>query len=181
MDCRLKKPHFRRRTKMKKFGTLSFVMLVAASFFVLAAAPPAVAGDVTYSFTLTGPQSSASANNHTITLTGGGSFDPTAGTVVASGSFTTTNNSNGAVIHRGTWSATAFTSFCSRGGPNPGVQGGVLVIIVTLFPNGGSPITGLAMTVNCLVGSGCSPGDEGVTLGDFTTIVRGRTLFHINE
>lgn len=165
---------------MKKFVTLSFVMLVVSTFFVLVGTPPAVAADVTYSFELTGPQSSTDGN-HTIRLTGAGSFDVTAGTVVASGSFTTTNNSNAAVIHKGTWSATAFTSFCPRGGPNSGVQGGVLVITITLFPDGENPVTGLTMTVNCLVGSGCNPGDEGVTVGVFTTIVKGRTLFHLND
>ena len=165
---------------MRKFVTLSSMMLVAVALFALAVAPPAVA-NVTYSFTLTGPQSATNASNHTITLTGGGSFDPTDRTVVASGSFITTNNSNGEVIHKGTWSATAFTSFCPRGGPNPGIQGGVLVIKITLFPDEGNPITGVTMTVNCLVGSGCNAADEGVTVGDFTTIVRGRTLFHIND
>jgi hypothetical protein len=166
---------------MKKFRTLSFVMLVLATLFMLGVTPPAVAADVTYSFNLVGPQSSTNVSNHTITLTGSGSFDPTGETVVASGSFTTTNNSNGAVIHKGTWKATAFTSFCSRGGPDAGIQGGVLVMTVTLFPNGGSPIAGLTMTVTCLVGSGCSAVAEGVTVGDFTDIVRGRTLFHLND
>lgn len=172
---------------MKKFGTLSFVMLVIATIFMLGVTPPAVAADVTYGFNLVGPQSSTNVSNHTITLTGGGSFDVNAGTVVASGSFTTTNNSNGAVIHRGTWSATAFKSFCSRGGPNSGIQGGVLIITVTLFPDVGNPITGLTMTVNCLVfgspnnAGTCNPQGEGVTVGDFVTIVTGRTLFHLND
>ena len=164
---------------MKKIGTLSFVMLMAAMLFMLAVTPPAVASNVTYSFELTGPQTSTDGTQ-TIRLTGSGSFDPAAGTVVASGSFTIAKNSNGAVVSKGTWNATAFTSFCSRGGPNPGVQGGVLVITVTLFPDEGNPITSLTMTVNCLVGSGCNPGEEGVTVWDFTTIVSGRTLFHIN-
>ncbi len=71
--------------------------------------------------------------------------------------------------------------FCSRGGPNPGSQGGVLVITVSL--NGGAPVN---MTVNCHIfappnnANTCSPGPEGVTVGSFTNIIRGRTLFNLN-
>jgi hypothetical protein len=66
----------------------------------------------------------------------------------------------------------------------------VLVTTVTLFPKGGEP-TSVTMTVNCLVfappnnAGTCSPVGEGVTItgavGDFTTIVRGATLFHLNQ
>jgi hypothetical protein len=171
---------------MKKFVTVSSIMVVAAIFFMLAVTPPAAGSDVTYSFDLTGPQT-ATNGTQTIRLTGSGSFDPTAGTVVASGSFTIANNSTGAVVSKGTWSATAFNSFCSRGGPNPGAQGGVLILTVTLYSKGDSPMTGLTMTVNCLVfgppnnAGTCSPVGEGVTVADFTTIVTGHTLFHLNE
>jgi hypothetical protein len=167
---------------MKKLVTLSSIVAVAAILFMLAVAPSAVASDVTYGFNFIGPQT-AKNDTQTIELTGGGSFDRTAGTVVASGSFTITNNSNGAVVSKGTWNATAFTSFCSRGGPNAGIQGGVLVIIVTLSPNGGDSSAGITMTVTCLVGTPtrCNPGSEGVTVGDFTSVVRGATLFHLND
>ncbi len=169
---------------MKKFVALSLPMLVATSLLTLALAPAAVATDVTYSFNLVGPQT-ATDGTEKIRLTGSGSFDPTAGTVVASGSFQITNNSSGAVVSAGTWNATAFNSFCSRGGPNAGLQGGVLVITVTLFPNGGEPITGVTMTVTCRIGTGCSAGAEGVTVtgsvGSFTDVVRGATLFHLNQ
>jgi len=89
-------------------------------------------------------------------------------------------------VSAGTWTATAFNSFCSRSGPNSGEQGGVLTITVTLFPKGGAPITGVTMTVTCRIGSGCSAGAEGVTLtgvtgfADFTDVKRGATLFHLN-
>ena len=171
---------------MKKFILLRLAILLVTALLTLAHASAAVAQDVTYGFNLDGPQT-ATNGTHTIQLTGAGSFDPTAETVVASGAFLITNNSNGAVVRRGTWKATAFNSFCSRGGPNPGTQGGVLVITVTLFPHGGSPLTGLTMTVNCLVfgppnnAGTCSPVGEGVTVADFTTIVTGHTLFHLNE
>ena len=159
------------------------IAVVATSFLTLALVPAAVAKDVTYSFTLFGPQT-ATNGTETISVSGGGSFDFTAGQVVASGSFKITDNSTGAVVMKGTWKATAFDSFCSRGGPSSSVQGGVLVIRVTLFPNRGTPITDVTMTITCLVGSGCSAVAEGVTVtgsvGDFTTAVRGATLFHLN-
>lgn len=171
---------------MKKFGTLSFVMLVIATIFMLGVTPPAVAADVTYSFSLNGPQTTSNGTQ-TIEVTGSGSFDPTARTVVASGSFNITDNSNGAVVSKGTWNSTAFFSFCPRGGPSAGIQGGVLIITVTLSPNKGEPITGVTMTVNCRVGSGCNAGDEGVSVtgvagfADFVEHTRGATLFHLNQ
>jgi hypothetical protein len=157
--------------------TLALVMLVLT-------APTAVAKDVTYGFNLLGPQR-ATNGTQTINVSGAGSFDPTAETIVASGTFEITNNSNGAVSSAGTWKATAFNSFCSRGGTISGEQGGVLVITVTLFPKGGEPITGVTLTVMCLIGTGCpSAVAEGVTVtgsvGDFTNVLRGATLFHLN-
>jgi hypothetical protein len=169
---------------MKKRVPVWLAILLATTLLTLAAASAAVAKDVTYSFSLLGPQT-ATNGTQTIAVTGAGSFDPTAATVVASGTFEITNNSNGAVVSAGTWKATAFNSFCSRGGIS-GEQGGVLVITVTLFPKGGEPITGVTLTVNCLIGSGCSAVAEGVTVtgvagfSDFTDVMRGATLFHLN-
>lgn len=175
---------------MKKFLPLCFPILVATTLLLTLAPAPAAAKDLTYSFNLLGPQT-ATNGTETIAVTGAGSFDKTAGTVVASGVFLITNNSDGSVVSAGTWRATAFDSFCSRGGATSGEQGGVLVITVTLSPKGGEPVTGVTMTVNCLIfappnnANTCSPVGEGVTVagavGDFTTIVRGATLFHLNE
>lgn len=170
---------------MKKFVALSLAMLVATILSTLALAPPAVASDPTFSFNFVGPQAAKDdGTGHTIHVTGSGSFDPSDSTVVASGAFAITN-SFGAVVSHGTWKATAFGSFCSRGGPSPGFQGGVLHITVTLFPEGGDPIPGVSMTVTCRLGTGCSAGKEGVTVtgsvGSFTDVVRGATLFHLNE
>lgn len=168
---------------MKKFVPSWLAILVGTALLTLAPASAAVAQDVTYSFNLAGPQTTSNGTQ-TIEVTGSGSFDKTAGTVVASGSFNITNNSNGAVVSRGTWNATAFDSFCPRGGPSPGFQGGVLAITVTLSPNGGEPITGVTLKVTCRVGFGCSAGHEGVTVTgsglDFTVVTRGATLFHLN-
>jgi hypothetical protein len=169
---------------MKKFVPPWLAILLTTTLLMLALASPAVAGSPTYSFDLTGPQTAKDpGTNNTITLSGAGSFDPSAETVVAGGAFVILSSS-GSPISFGTWKATSFGNFCPRGGPSSGVQGGVLVITVTLFPHGGAPITGVTVTVICLVGTGCSPGAEGVTVtgsvGNFTDVVRGRTLFHLN-
>lgn len=112
----------------------------------------------------------------TLRLTGAGRFDPTAGTVTASGSFTHVL-SDGSVFRRGTWVATGFTSFIAFGGSNNGLQGGILDLTVTLFPDGGAPVTGLAMEILCMINA--PPGvEEGVTLDGFTELISGTTAFH---
>jgi len=170
---------------MKKFVPVWLAMLAATVVLTLAPAPTVGAQNFTYGFNLDGPQAESNGTQ-TIELTGAGSFDSTADTVVASGSFQITNNSTGAVVLAGTWKATTFDSFCARGGPSPGFQGGVLVITVTLFPKGRDPVTGVVLTVTCRIGKGCNAGEEGVTVegvtgfNNFTTRVGGHTLFHLN-
>jgi hypothetical protein len=144
---------------------------------------PAAASTTTYSFNLIGPNtamaSSAPFAGDTIRVTGSGTFNTAAKTVSASGSFTHIK-AEGTVFARGTWRATSFTSFTAFGGPNPGIQGGVLWITVTLFPNGGAPHPGFAMSVTCLVNAPSGfTGDEGTTVGPFTEKTGGNTLFHL--
>jgi len=161
-------------------ATVLPVVNVALVMLVLAT-PAAVAANTTVSFELDGPQITANpSTGATIKTTGAGSFDPSANTVVASGSFTEFN-ANGSVAARGTWVATSFVSFTPFGGPNPGTQGGTLQITVTLF-SGGASQTGVPMTVDCLVNAPPTfTGAEGITIGDFTNSVRGHTLFHLNQ
>lgn len=159
------------------------LILPALVLAILAAfAPPASASGTAYTFTLTGPNTaeahSGAFAGDTIRLTGSGAFDTAARTVVADGSFTHIK-ADGSVFARGTWQATAFTSFVSFGGENNGVQGGMLVIVVTLFPAGGSPVVGLTMTVTCEIGSPPTGTEEGTTLGDFTESTGGLTLMHL--
>jgi hypothetical protein len=116
----------------------------------------------------------------TIRVTGSGTFDTSTAAIVASGSFTHTHP-NGTIVARGTWVATAFTSFVGFGGPSPGFQGGQLWFTATLFPEGGSPHTGIAMSITCLVGLGPGHGfEEGTTVDGFTDKTGGATLFHID-
>jgi len=74
--------------------------VVTLALVLLVLAPVAVAANTTVSFELDGPQVTANPNTGaTIRTTGGGSFDPSAGTVVASGSFAELNP-NGSVAAR---------------------------------------------------------------------------------
>lgn len=54
-------------------------------------------------------------------------------------------------------------------------------IAVALFPNAGEPITGVPMTITCLVGAPPRGAEEGMTIGSFTNTIRGRTLLHMNN
>src|SRR5216684_634585 len=147
----------------------------------LAASLAAVGSADPMSFNLISPNTATNPSTHDIIrTTGSGSFDAVAKTIVASGSFTHTT-AGGSVVARGTWAATAFTSFRLFGGPNPGTQGGMLVFTATLFPVGGSPVMGRRVTVTCLVFKPADfVGEEGTTVGDFTDKTDGNTLFHLN-
>src|SRR5712691_10637605 len=120
---------------MKKLTMITLLALLASLFL----GPVIQASSTTYSFNLLGPNTAMDSSG-TIRLTGSGNLDPTAATVVASGSFTQVNAS-GSVVARGTWSATHFVSCVSFGGPHPGILGGVLQLTVTLSPKGGPPQT----------------------------------------
>jgi len=164
--------------KIKKLAIWLAAMLAVTVLSPLDAA----AGGTSFSFQLTGPNtamaSSGQFSGDTIRMTGAGTFDRVAATVDADGSFKIIRP-DGTVVERGTWKATAFTSFTSFGGPHPGFQGGVLVITVTLTPVSGAPLSGQSMVVNCLVNAPSGfTGDEGMTVGDFTTSTGGTTLFH---
>jgi len=120
------------------------------------------------------------ANGDSIRVTGSGTFD-TAGSVNGQGSYSI-RNSAGAVTERGTWSATEFVSFNSDGGPNNGLQGGDLVITVTLFPNNGSPQEGVSLTLDCPYENGVFdvPSCD-ITIADFLNPAGGVMAFHLIE
>lgn len=168
---------------MKKLLGMFLGLLLVATLSALA--HPATGGDTTYGFSFFGPQVNSSPSGNfagdTIEVSGSGSFDPDAGTVVASGSFTISTPS-GSVLRKGTWKATSFVSFQAFGGPRPGSQGGQLQIAMTVFPNGGSPRPNVPMTVNCLIFAPPGfTGSEGIAFGEFTQVIRGATLFHLND
>jgi hypothetical protein len=167
---------------MKSKLTVIGILLTLASMVALA--PAAVASGTANSFNLIKPNTATAPSGpfvgDTIHVTGSGTFDVSTGAIVASGSFTHVR-SNGTIAARGTWAATAFTSFSGFGGPTAGSQGGQLWFIASLFPEGGSPHTGIPMSITCLVGLGPGHGlEEGTTVDGFTDKTGGQTLFHIN-
>src|SRR5258708_28483710 len=106
---------------MKKFLSMSLSMFLMTALPMVALAQPATVADPTYSFSFFGPQvnsapSGTTSAGDTIRVTGSGSFDPVAATVVAGGSFTVSDPS-GSVVQHGTWKATAFGSFQAFGRP----------------------------------------------------------------
>ncbi len=158
---------------------LSLLLCLIVLPFALAATV-ATASSTGFSFSLTGPNFAENpSTGDTIRVTGSGTFDPSAGTVTASGSFTHFL-SDGSVFARGTWVATGFTSFTGFGGPNNGHQGGVLAITVTLFPDGGAPVTGVPMTITCVVNAPAGT-EEGTTVDGFTEKTGGLTLMHVTS
>jgi hypothetical protein len=169
---------------MMKTGRTVFLALLVAIMLWLANVPFMVAGQTfSFNFNLIGPNTAMDPIAHeTIEMTGSGSFNP-AGPIVASGSFAISNSATGVVVARGTWSATAFNMFVGFGGPNPGTQGGHLLMTVTQFFDDGATLKGQPMTVTCRVFAPSPPATlpEGVTIGSFTNITRGLTLFHLND
>ncbi len=159
-------------------GRCAFTIVASLAFLAPPLAAPAAATDATVSFNLVGPNITQAADGATLRTTGSGSFDSA---IVASGSFTHFLP-NGTVFAKGTWKATAFVSFRHFGGPNAGTQGGVLHLIVTLFPDGGTPVTGLSMSITCRINAPAGfTEEEGVTLDLFTEKIRGATVFHLNQ
>ena len=135
-----------------------------------------------WTFNLIGPNTAEAASGpfrgDTLQITGSGAF--TAGTSIAGDGSFTHIKSDGTVFARGIWRATSFTSFTPFGGPREGTQGGQLRLTVTLFPDGGSPVPGIPMSVTCLVNAPSGFTDEeGTTIGAFTEKTGGTTLFHM--
>lgn len=167
---------------MKRAFALLGAMLLVPIPSYLSVAPRALASATTFSFNLVGPNTARATSGfltgHTIRVTGSGTFDTGTRSIVASGS-ETDFAPDGSVFSRGTWEATAFNSFTGFGGPDPGTQGGVLQLTITIFPEGRPPVTGRPMSVTCAVFA--PPGtEEGITFGAFTEKTGGTTLFHLD-
>ena len=143
--------------------------------------PVATAQASVYSLSIFGKIYATNANGDTIRLNGAGSFDTVERSIEAHGAYSI-ENSAGDVIERGTWSATQFVDFEADGGPNDGLQGGDLALIVTMSPNNGTPQTGVPMLLSCPFENGefDVPGCN-LTIGDFLTPAGGAMVFHLAQ
>ncbi len=165
---------------MRRVFALTWVA-VAVVATVISTGASATPQTTAYTFNLVGPNTAKGTSSpfvgDTITLRGAGAFDTASETITASGAFT--HISLQGVVTPGIWKATHFDSFQSFGGPNPGLQGGVLQFEATLFEQGIAVATGVPMSVTCLINKPPGfTGEEGTTLGVFDEKTGGETLFH---
>jgi len=142
---------------MKSRSLCIVAMLTCATVLALNASAAQAAF---YNFNVESATATDADTAEWIRLSGAGQFSDTSGFVQGHGHFTHFS-SDGQRLANGTWAATAFGDFEPLGKENPGIQLGILEITVTLFPVGGTPVTGVTLTVLCLPDEG--PG-EGITV-----------------
>lgn len=158
-----------------------FVLSGAVAAGAIAVAAPALASatshDISYSFVLAPANTAVSPSGGVmaspgdwISVKGSGTFDPSAKTVAAQGTFVHYNSAD-IVVCMGTWVATGFTSFTYFGADKQGHTGGTLSIVVTHYcKTMNTVMTGIPMTVTSTVGAPPGAGYvEGTTVCDFST------------
>jgi hypothetical protein len=167
---------------------LVLVGAFVASLLSLVLWSPVLAAGTTshtvYSFDLAPANTASSPNGGTmaspgdwISVKGSGTFDTTAWTVKASGSFVH-YNSSGTVMCQGTWVATAFTSFTDFGKNADGEEGGMLSLTVTHYcKTMGMIMAGILMTVTSTVNAPANSSYvEGTTVSVFTAPTGGTVV-----
>jgi hypothetical protein len=133
------------------------------------------------------PDVARADNGDTLTITGTGRYNP-GGAVAGSGTFVHAD-SNGNVIHSGTWTANVVVSYEDFGNavvnklPRT-FHGGQLILSVTITATDGSGIVlSATLIVTCVLGDSVPPGAmEGITADvpgviTFGESVSGNTLF----
>ena len=126
-------------------------------------------------------------NGDTLALAGAGNYNP--GGRVTGGGLFWHNDSSGASVHFGTWSAVKVLSYDDFGnamvnGLPRNFHGGVLVLSVSITPTDvPGLVLGGTLTVTCVLGSGVPAGaEEGITTDvpgvlTFGESISGNTLF----
>lgn len=161
--------------------------LVAGTLSILPAAPALAASraqGTDYSFALVPADTAVSPGGgsmaqpgDSITVRGGGTFDPSALTVHAGGTFVHYRH-DGTVMCTGRWQATGFGGFTDFGPGRHGAEGGVLSIVVTHYcPAMHMTMTGIPMTVTSAV-NGPAGTVTGITAGDFSQPAGGSVWLH---
>lgn len=163
----------------------AMIVLVLLSFPVHVRAQSGVSWD----YKLLGPLNQArDSNGNTMVIRGSGSFtcDDTScesGTISGGGSYVIIGT-NGNVVGRGTWSASALDSFLSWGpGDSPG-EGGHLELVASFIGFVGGSIQ---VVIHCSMWSepNAPPGypwpSDYVTAGSFTQPVTGAVMFNLNQ
>ncbi len=175
--------HSKRKTTILAMTSVLTILALATTML-----GNAHAASASYSFNLVGPNTAMAQNTipgtpiaagDVLRLTGSGTFDASAGAATGGGSFTH-YKPDGSVFARGVWIVTGFQSFSSYGGPNRGLQGGVLLVTVSIIgPE--ATFSGLTLQVSCHINAPAGAPEEGTTLpGLFSESTGGNTLFHTN-
>jgi hypothetical protein len=130
-------------------GLPALVALLSAALL----APLASAKGALWSFALEDTLNAVmadSADGEYIAVTGGGIFDPRAGTAAGGGTFVVHNayDEPGGPTFSGTWVVTGFNSFTSEGGHGPKAQGGTLSVAISFIFDGGFVLPGGQLTVD---------------------------------
>ena len=150
-----------------------------------------------YSFDLKGPNVTMAAATVSGThikegdwfrIEGSGTFD-TLTSVVSGGGVFTHFNFDGTIHNKAIWMVAGFVSFDSYGGPHPRKQGGLLKIIVDVYPYlHPEPKATIMFIISCLVNAPGGAPAEGVTVWTsngvvplFDIVVRGHTGFRLSE
>jgi hypothetical protein len=166
-------------------------LCIALALAGLGLAPAPVMADSqtqTLELHLEEPNVARAPNGDVVSITGMGTFSVNSKSATGGGSFTHTNN-QGAVLARGTWTATELLSYQSYGcGVVLGMPipanfcGGKLELRVTLTPTGGTPHEGI-LWVYCIIGPNPpNSAEEGVRLlvpgiVNFNEVVSGDNVY----
>lgn len=157
------------------------LILMGLLQFLAVAPMNASAQTTSWSFNLLGPNTAIAPNGLTLKVTGSGSFDTVTAIITGGGSFWVISPS-GTVVDRGTYVLTTFVSFKSYGGPNPGHQGGLLMLLVTATSSvTGMVFAGIPSTVSCRINAPSVAPEEGITSLPFSESTGGLTLFHMGD
>jgi len=189
-------------TQGHSLGVCRSILLAAA---LLGLAPTLKASN--WGFNLLGQPSAAKTEEQgeteepqeVVQLTGAGNFNPEAGIAAGGGSFAAFNAlddvdaSLGGPSFRGTWKVTDLVSWTPDGGPNPGLQGGTLQVLITLsFKVGlnreakGFEFPGILLTIICpFVDGAFVESEDAINLDfgfeTFTLNTTGFTGFHLKK
>jgi len=182
---------------MRKTLLTPFIACTVALLLMLWMPAARAQAETSYSFTLMGPNVSKAAatipGTHVkagdlLRLVGAGTFDTSTLTVSGGGAYTHINF-DGTVHGRGVWTVKELASFTPYGGPHPGMQGGLLKIIIHALSTSEVAEFTFMVQISSLVNAPGGAPAEGFTVWGgpnyavpvFGVVVSGRTLFHLSE
>lgn len=164
-----------RLLRLLTITTLALFATFASAGTATAAADTGARTATSFAFALLTPNTASSPSGGMmaqpgdwISVTGGGTFQPAAGTVHAGGSFVH-HRADGTVHCQGTWTATALTGWTDLGrAPGARRYGTVSMLVTHYCTTMGETHTGIPMTVTSAPRHSGTGATTGVTVGEFT-------------